>query len=89
MSSDNSILLNRVSTRNTLREIVESNYSDAYAIAIRRLLLTLQVRITMYFPYLRGRQFELIAIRELIEKSLLSKNAMPVVEPVKLSSALI
>ncbi|MEF2966730.1 sce7725 family protein [Paenibacillus sp. M1] len=43
----------------------------------------------MYFPYLRGRQFELIAIRELIEKSLLSKNVMPVVEPVKLSSALI
>lgn len=43
----------------------------------------------MYFPYLRGRQFELIAIRELIEKSLLSKNVMPLVEPVKLSSALI
>lgn len=43
----------------------------------------------MYFPYLRGRQFELIAIRELIEKSLMSKNVMPVVEPVKLSSALI
>lgn len=43
----------------------------------------------MYFPYLRGRQFELIAIRELIEKSLLSKNIMPIVEPVKLSSALI
>ncbi|MNW39552.1 hypothetical protein D3C74_166420 [compost metagenome] len=43
----------------------------------------------MYFPYLRGRQFELIAIRELLERSLLSKNVMPVVEPVKLSSALI
>ncbi|WP_188066567.1 sce7725 family protein [Brevibacillus brevis] len=43
----------------------------------------------MYFPYLRGRQFELIAIRELVEKSLMSKNVMPVVEPVKLSSALI
>jgi len=43
----------------------------------------------MYFPYLRGRQFELIAIRELIENSLISKNVMPVVEPVKLSSALI
>ena len=25
----------------------------------------------MYFPYLRGRQFELIAIREMIEKNLL------------------
>lgn len=43
----------------------------------------------MYFPYLRGRQYELIAIRELIEKSLISKNVMPVIEPVKLSSALI
>ena len=28
----------------------------------------------MYFPYLRGRQFELIALRELIEKGVLSKN---------------
>lgn len=43
----------------------------------------------MYFPYLRGRQFELIAIRDLVEKSLLSENVIPVVEPVKLSSALI
>ena len=43
----------------------------------------------MYFPYLRGRLFELIAIRELIEKSLISTKVMPVVEPVKLSSALI
>ncbi|MBA9083780.1 hypothetical protein FHR92_000223 [Fontibacillus solani] len=43
----------------------------------------------MYFPYLRGRQFELIAIRELVEKSLINKNVMPIVEPVKLSSALI
>lgn len=36
MSADNSILLNRVFTRNTLREIVERNYSDIYATAIRR-----------------------------------------------------
>ncbi|WP_188066568.1 sce7726 family protein [Brevibacillus brevis] len=36
MSSDTSILLNRVFTRNTLREIVEGNYSDTYATAIRR-----------------------------------------------------
>lgn len=43
----------------------------------------------MYFPYLRGRQFELIAIRELVEKSLIRRNVMPVLEPVKLSSALI
>lgn len=43
----------------------------------------------MYFPYLRGRQFELIAIRELVEKSLINKNVMPIIEPVKLSAALI
>ncbi|WP_199616959.1 sce7725 family protein [Paenibacillus alkalitolerans] len=43
----------------------------------------------MYFPFLRGRQFELIAIRELIEKSLINRSVMPIVEPVKLSAALI
>lgn len=43
----------------------------------------------MYFPYLRGRQYELIAIRELVEKSLISRKVIPVIEPVKLSSALI
>lgn len=43
----------------------------------------------MYFPYLRGRQFELLAIRELTEKSLLSDRVIPIVEPVKLSSTLI
>lgn len=36
MSKDNSILLNRVFTRNTLREIVEDSYSDVFATAIRR-----------------------------------------------------
>jgi hypothetical protein len=43
----------------------------------------------MYFPYLRGRQFELIAIRELVEYSLLSDKIIPIIEPVKLSSTLI
>lgn len=43
----------------------------------------------MYFPYLRGRQFELIALRELVENSLLSEKVIPVVEPVKLSSTLL
>lgn len=42
----------------------------------------------MYFPYLRGRQFELIAIRELIEKHKLSAKVIPIIEPVKLSSTL-
>lgn len=43
----------------------------------------------MYFPYLRGRQFELIALRELVENSLLSDNIIPIVEPVKVSATLI
>lgn len=42
----------------------------------------------MYFPYLRGRQFELIALRELAEASLLGNNVIPIIEPVKLSSTL-
>ncbi len=36
MSTDNSILLNRVFTRNTIREIVESYHSDVYTTAIQR-----------------------------------------------------
>ena len=43
----------------------------------------------MYFPYLRGRQFELIALRELVENSVLSNRIVTIVEPVKLSSTLI
>ena len=42
----------------------------------------------MYFPYLRGRQYELLALRELVSSGLLSTNILPVVEPVKLSSTL-
>lgn len=43
----------------------------------------------MYFPYLRGRQFELIALRELVYNNLLGDYMVPIVEPVKLSSTLI
>lgn len=43
----------------------------------------------MYFPYLRGRQFELIALRELLENGVLSDRIIPIIEPVKLSSTLI
>jgi len=43
----------------------------------------------MYFPYLRGRQFELIALRELVEKGVLSSKITPIIEPVKLSSTLV
>lgn len=43
----------------------------------------------MYFPYLRGRQFELIALRELLEKDLIGSSIFPIIEPVKLSSTLL
>lgn len=43
----------------------------------------------MYFPYLRGRQFELIALRELVEEGVLSNRIIPIIEPVKLSSTLV
>ncbi|MBU7008026.1 sce7725 family protein [Phosphitispora fastidiosa] len=43
----------------------------------------------MYFPYLRGRQFELIALRELVDNCLLSDKIIPIVEPVKVSATLI
>lgn len=44
---------------------------------------------SMYFPYLRGRQFELIALRELVEKGVLSSRITPIIEPVKLSSTFV
>ena len=44
--------------------------------------------IKMYFPYVRGRQYELLALQELVNRDLLSENILPVVEPVKLSSTL-
>lgn len=41
----------------------------------------------MYFPYLRGKQFEFLAVRELAQKGLLYKNnsvnVIPIFEPVK------
>ena len=43
----------------------------------------------MYFPYLRGRQNELIAIRELVDANLLSEKVIPIIEPVKVSSTLV
>lgn len=43
----------------------------------------------MYYPLLRGRQNELLAIRELLSKSRLSDKLIPIIEPVKLTSTLI
>ena len=43
----------------------------------------------MYLAYLRGRQYELIALRELVEKQVLSNKIIPVIEPVRLSTTLV
>lgn len=43
----------------------------------------------MYFPVLRGRQFELLALRECISKNILSNQIIPIIEPVKMSSTYI
>lgn len=40
----------------------------------------------MYFPILRGRQFELLALRECVSKGILSNQIIPIIEPVKVSS---
>lgn len=37
----------------------------------------------MYYPYLRGLQFELIAIRELSQERLIIEHVCPIIEPVK------
>ncbi len=43
----------------------------------------------MYFPILRGRQFELLALRECINQNILSSQVIPVLEPVKVSTTFI
>lgn len=43
----------------------------------------------MYYPILRGRQNELLAIQELLKKEKLSNRIVPVIEPVKLSPTLV
>lgn len=43
----------------------------------------------MYLPYLRGRQFELLALRELLEKDLIGNKIIPIIEPIKPTSTLI
>lgn len=40
----------------------------------------------MYFPILRGRQFELLALQECLKCSVLSPKIIPIVEPVKVSA---
>lgn len=43
----------------------------------------------MYFPYLRGRQYELLAVRELVNSEGLGGYVIPIIEPVKLSPTLV
>lgn len=43
----------------------------------------------MYYPYLRGKQFELIALRELVEKSLINERIIPIIEPIKVTSTFV
>ena len=40
----------------------------------------------MYFPYFRGRQYEMLALKELANGGLLGNSIIPVVEPIKLTS---
>lgn len=42
----------------------------------------------MYFPYFRGRQYDLLALKELVQVKCLSSKVIPVIEPVKMSSTL-
>lgn len=42
----------------------------------------------MYFPYLRARQFELIALKELVEENLIGKYIIPIIEPIKVTTTL-
>ncbi len=40
----------------------------------------------MYFPYFRGRQYDLLALKELVQLKCLSSKVIPIIEPVKMSS---
>lgn len=43
----------------------------------------------MYYPILRGRQNEMLAIKELLNNSVLSSKIVPVIEPVKLTATVV
>lgn len=40
----------------------------------------------MYFPYFRGRQNELLCLRELLQASKLNEKVIPIIEPVRFNS---
>ena len=37
----------------------------------------------MYFPYLRGKQYELLALRDFAFESQCKEKVIPIIEPVK------
>lgn len=43
----------------------------------------------MYFPYVRGKQYELLALRELVKNNKMGNKIIPIIEPIKPSSTLI
>jgi hypothetical protein len=43
----------------------------------------------MYFPIIRGRQYDLLALRELKIRGLLSNKIIPIIEPIKMSPTLL
>lgn len=42
----------------------------------------------MYYPYFRGKQFDLLALRTLLENNVLSKKVIPIIEPIKNTATL-
>ena len=40
----------------------------------------------MYFPYFRGRQYELLALNELSIGGLIGASVVPIIEPIKVTS---
>ncbi|MGH4038362.1 MAG: sce7725 family protein [Sphaerochaeta sp.] len=43
----------------------------------------------MYFPYIRGRLYDLLALQIILQKIELNDNLIPIIEPVRLTSTLI
>ena len=43
----------------------------------------------IYYPYLRGRMYDLLALKELVEQRRLSQNVIPIIEPVRDSKELL
>jgi len=63
---------------------VSAQTESAFDDSIWRLKMSLT-----YYPYLRGRQFELLALRDLVNNGWISERVVPVIEPVRFSPTLI